>query len=217
MPLGGLAKSMPKNPSPLNGECRWRLPQTYRPSTRSRPASVRQTLSPRSRIHPRATATAMASFVRSFSFAGTPHQRHSPSVARYIAHTRKRAALSFWSAISKLRFPVSSRCWGQVVSWDARLTPGRLVDSYSGFGLWLDSPGSPARQNVSVTQILTLAGIGCGECHIDHPPTGLHPSCRQRSARREGRHECIFSIDQSAALHEWGNRRSSGSAASVTA
>ena len=71
--------------------------------TTFRPASVKQTLSPRWSIQPRSTATAIASFVRSFSLVGNPHPRHSPSVARYIAHIRNRAALSVWSAMSKLR------------------------------------------------------------------------------------------------------------------
>jgi hypothetical protein len=42
----------------------------------SRPASVRQTLSPRSRIQPRSTAIAMASFVSSLGLVGNTH--HSP-------------------------------------------------------------------------------------------------------------------------------------------
>ena len=150
--------------------------------TRFRPASVKQTLSPRSSIQPRATATAIASFVRSFDLVGNPHQRHSPSVARYIARTRNRAALSFWSSISNLRFPVSSRCWGQVVSWDARLTPGRLFASYSDFGVrhaggaqW--HADHQASRAATGRRPVTLAFLWCSrnlweidQAQLDNPP-----------------------------------------------
>ena len=74
--LGGRGMRATSSPLPLFTKPR-RLPCL----TSSRPASVRRTLSPRSSIQPRSTATAIASFVRSFSLAGNTHQRGSPSVA----------------------------------------------------------------------------------------------------------------------------------------
>ena len=60
----------------------------------------------------------------------------------------------------------------------ARIAARAGFDSYSNFGPGQAGGDLPARQNDSASQILTLAGIGGGESHIDQREPGLqaHPS-----------------------------------------
>src|ERR1043165_2066864 len=86
------------------------------------------------------------------------------------------------ASLSRLR-----RVGGSITAfYQPQSTLGPFFDSYSGFGLWLDSGDSPARQNAPASQILNLAGMLGGECHIGPARLGLHPIPNAEEPR-EGR------------------------------